>query len=112
MKVFWQSAYGHLYGLLPEWIRLWRARELESENGCKALETSSHLLRWNAYLSAPLAHMRLLACVYPRMHRQGGSLNKLFTAAGMLANVRTMSTVDALCEDSQHCLCLMSIEQC
>jgi hypothetical protein len=33
VNVFWQSAYGHLYGRLPEWIRRWRARELESLKG-------------------------------------------------------------------------------
>lgn len=33
VKVFWQSAYGHLYGRFPEWIRLCRARELESLKG-------------------------------------------------------------------------------
>jgi hypothetical protein len=37
VKVFWQSAYGHLYGLLPEWILRWRANELLSLKGCEVV---------------------------------------------------------------------------
>jgi hypothetical protein len=33
VNVFWQSAYGHLYGRFPEWMRRCRARELESLKG-------------------------------------------------------------------------------
>lgn len=43
VKVFWQSAYGHLYGLLPEWMRRCRARELESLKGYWSTSSGSFL---------------------------------------------------------------------
>jgi len=47
-----------------------------------------------AHLAASLAHMRLLAGVYARMHSQSAALNELFATAGVIAHVRSDATVD------------------
>lgn len=48
------------------------------------------------YLAASLAHVRLLAGVHARVHGQSGTLDELLAAAGMIADVRANSAVDAL----------------
>ena len=46
------------------------------------------------HLATSLAHMRLLAGVYARMHSQSAALNELFATAGVIAHVRSDATVD------------------
>lgn len=46
-----------------------------------------------AHLSASLAHVRLLSGVNTHVHRQGGPLNELLTAVGVIAHVGTNTAV-------------------
>jgi hypothetical protein len=48
----------------------------------------------DAYLSAALAHVRLLAGVDALMDSQSRSLDELLTAVGILTHVRADATVD------------------
>lgn len=63
-----------------------------------ALVTNIRYLFSGTYLGAGLAMMRLLACVNSLMDSQGRSLDELFSTAGPVANVRSNTTVDALCK--------------
>lgn len=48
------------------------------------------------YLSTSLTHVRLLASMYSRMHREGRSLDKLFAAVRIVADMRPYSAVNSL----------------
>lgn len=83
-------------------MRRWRASELESLKGCHlclrlAIGHCALLLQIKTHLSTTLAHVRLLSGVDTLMYGQGRSLDELFTAIGIVTNVRSDSSVDALC---------------
>jgi hypothetical protein len=50
-----------------------------------------------AYLSATLAHVRLLTGVDALVHSQGGALDELLATVGVVAHVRTDAAVNAFC---------------
>ena len=97
MNVFWQSAYGHLYGRLPEWMRRCLASELLSLNGCHVVSCSPDAISpGQAYLATSFALMRLFTSVHTHMDGKSRPLDELFSAAGIVANVRSHAAVDAL----------------
>jgi hypothetical protein len=49
---------------------------------------------WRSYLSATLAHVRLFASVDALVHSEGGALDELLTAVGVIAHVRTDAAVN------------------
>ena len=51
-----------------------------------------------AYLSTTLTHVRLLASVDTLVDRQGGTLDELLAAVGVVANMRADAAVDTFCE--------------
>jgi hypothetical protein len=58
------------------------------------------------YLSTTLAHMRLLTRVDALVHCQGGALDELLAAVGVIAHVRTNAAVNTFCK-SQCVLCAL-----
>ena len=99
VNVFWQSANGHLYGRLPEWIRRCRASELESLNGWMEASASTkpaNLLSDSAYLAASFAHVGLLPRMDPHMDGEGGPLDERFPTSFFRADMGSVTTVDSL----------------
>ena len=93
VKVFWQSAKGHLYGRFPEWMRRCRARELESLNGYEDFQRNTHQHVECAYFAAPLTHVWLLARVNSHMYSQSRALYERLVAPFLWADVGSVATV-------------------
>jgi len=101
VKVFWQSANGHLYGRFPEWMRRCLASDDESLKGWARVSQAHVKSSHGTHLSAALAHVRLLAGVDALVDRQRGPLDELLAAVGEVAHVRADATVNPLCEACQ-----------
>ena len=56
-----------------------------------------------SYLSTSLAHVRLLTSVDTLVNREGGALNELLAAVGVVAHVRADTAVDTFCMLSVLC---------
>ena len=66
---------------------------------------------FQTYLATSLTHVRLLAGVHTRVHGQGGSLYELLSAAGVVAHVRSYSTMNTLCQNCKHAIVRRSSEK-
>lgn len=86
-----------MYGLLPECILRCLANELESLKRYVESVRAYNMNNDNGkYLSASLTHVRLLASVYSCMYREGGSLDELFAAVRIVADMRPYPAVNSL----------------
>lgn len=90
-----------MYGRLPEWMRRWRAKELLSLKGYTGMLDIFVFVgpvSCQTNLATSFALVGLLAGVHPLVDCECRPLNKLFAAAGIVADVRSNTTMDALWE--------------